>query len=174
MQEQEQLARFQDVVAALMDPEKGCPWDKEQTALSMCEYLIEECHELVDAIRSGKPGHACDEMGDLMFVLLLMARRFELSGQFSFGDALKMGADKMVRRHPHVFGDAEVQNSKDVIQLWEEVKKEEKKERKSVLDGIPRHVALSQAEKMQKKAAKVGFDWSDYNGNELLFLLGSR
>ena len=103
MNEQEQLLRFQNVIDQLIDPEKGCPWDKEQTALSMCEYLIEECHELVDAIRSNKPGHACDEMGDLLFVLLLMARRFELDGQFSLGDALKIGADKMVRRHPHVF-----------------------------------------------------------------------
>ena len=126
MNEQEQLLRFQNVIDQLIDPEKGCPWDKEQTALSMCEYLIEECHELVDAIRSNKPGHACDEMGDLLFVLLLMARRFELAGQFSLGDALKIGADKMVRRHPHVFSGESCDSMDDLMKNWAAIKKAEK------------------------------------------------
>ena len=126
MNEQEQLLRFQNVIDQLIDPEKGCPWDKEQTALSMCEYLIEECHELVDAIRSNKPGHACDEMGDLLFVLLLMARRFELAGQFSLGDALKIGADKMVRRHPHVFNGTACDSMDDLMKNWAAIKKAEK------------------------------------------------
>ena len=141
MNEQEQLSRFQEVVNKLIDPEQGCPWDKEQTALSMCEYLIEECHELVDAIRSGKPGHACDEMGDLLFVLLLMARRFELDGQFSLGDTLKMGADKMVRRHPHVFADGSCSSIDDLMKNWAAIKKAEKEadasEPKGVLSSVP-------------------------------------
>ena len=130
MNEQEQLLRFQNVVNELIDPERGCPWDKEQTPVSMCEYLIEECHELVDAIRSGKPGHACDEMGDLLFVVLLMARRFELAGQFSLGDALKMGADKMTRRHPHVFGEKHCESMDDLMKNWAAIKKGGKRSRR--------------------------------------------
>ena len=119
----EGAARLLEVMDTLREK---CPWDKEQTALSMCEYLIEECHELVDAIRSNKPGHACDEMGDLLFVLLLMARRFELAGQFSLGDALKIGADKMVRRHPHVFSGESCDSMDDLMKNWAAIKKAEK------------------------------------------------
>ncbi len=166
MQEQEQLVRFQNVIDQLIDPDKGCPWDKEQTALSMCEYLIEECHELVDAIRSGKPGHACDEMGDLMFVLLLMARRFELSGQFSFGDALKMGADKMVRRHPHVFGEGGCASVDEMMKNWAAIKKAEKEaeagEAKGTLASVPTGMPpLTKAYRLHAKAAGVGFTWED-------------
>ena len=167
MNEQEQLLRFQNVIDQLIDPEKGCPWDKEQTPVSMCEYLIEECHELVDAIRSGKPGHACDEMGDLLFVLLLMARRFELSGQFSLGDALKMGADKMVRRHPHVFGDGHEDSPESVLVSWEQLKRREKGQNTVAdsMDSVARSLpSLWRAEKLQKKAAAAGFEWPDVQG----------
>jgi ATP diphosphatase len=166
MNEQEQLVRFQNVVNNLIDPQKGCPWDKEQTPLSMCEYLIEECHELVDAIRSGKPGHACDEMGDLLFVLLLMARRFELNGQFSLGDALKMGADKMMRRHPHVFGDTECENMDQLMKNWAAIKKAEKEadtsETKGVLSSVPSGLPpLTKAYRLHAKAAGAGFTWEE-------------
>jgi len=166
MHEQEQLARFQNVIDQLIDPEKGCPWDKEQTALSMCEYLIEECHELVDAIRSNKPGHACDEMGDLLFVLLLMARRFELAGQFSLGDALKIGADKMVRRHPHVFNGEACENMDDLMKNWAAIKKAEKEaeagEPKGTLSSVPAGLPpLTKAYRVHAKAASVGFTWDE-------------
>lgn len=166
MHEQEQLARFQNVIDQLIDPEKGCPWDKEQTALSMCEYLIEECHELVDAIRSNKPGHACDEMGDLLFVLLLMARRFELAGQFSLGDALKIGADKMVRRHPHVFNGGSCESMDDLMKNWAAIKKAEKKaeagESKGTLSSVPTGLPpLTKAYRVHAKAASVGFTWDE-------------
>ncbi len=166
MNEQEQLARFQNVINQLIDPEKGCPWDKEQTALSMCEYLIEECHELVDAIRSNKPGHACDEMGDLLFVLLLMARRFELAGQFSLGDALKIGADKMVRRHPHVFSNASCDSMDDLMKNWAAIKKAEKEaeagEAKGTLSSVPTGMPpLTKAYRLHAKAAGVGFTWDE-------------
>ena len=166
MNEQEQLLRFQNVIDQLIDPEKGCPWDKEQTALSMCEYLIEECHELVDAIRSNKPGHACDEMGDLLFVLLLMARRFELAGQFSLGDALKIGADKMVRRHPHVFSDTACDSMDDLMKNWAAIKKAEKEaeagELKGTLSSVPSGLPpLTKAYRVHAKAAGAGFTWDD-------------
>ena len=166
MNEQEQLLRFQNVIDQLIDPEKGCPWDKEQTALSMCEYLIEECHELVDAIRSNKPGHACDEMGDLLFVLLLMARRFELAGQFSLGDALKIGADKMVRRHPHVFSGSSCDSMDDLMKNWTAIKKAEKEaeagEPKGTLSSVPSGLPpLTKAYRVHAKAAGAGFTWDD-------------
>lgn len=166
MHEQEQLARFQNVIDQLIDPEKGCPWDKEQTALSMCEYLIEECHELVDAIRSNKPGHACDEMGDLLFVLLLMARRFELAGHFSLGDALKIGADKMVRRHPHVFNGGSCGSMDDLMKNWAAIKKAEKEaeagESKGTLSSVPTGLPpLTKAYRVHAKAASVGFTWDE-------------
>ena len=166
MNEQEQLLRFQNVVNQLIDPEKGCPWDKEQTPVSMCEYLIEECHELVDAIRSGKPGHACDELGDLLFVVLLMARRFELAGQFSLSDALKMGADKMIRRHPHVFGEQNCATMDDLMKNWAAIKKAEKEAEgesaggvlSSVPSGLP---PLTKAYRLHAKAAGAGFTWDE-------------
>ncbi|MGN1038933.1 MAG: nucleoside triphosphate pyrophosphohydrolase [Mailhella sp.] len=166
MNEQEQLRRFQNVINQLIDPENGCPWDKEQTQLSMCEYLIEECHELVDAIRSGKPGHACDEMGDLLFVLLLMAKRYELDGQFSLGDALKMGADKMIRRHPHVFSETSCESMSDLMKNWAAIKKAEKEAEgetargtlSSVPSGLP---PLTKAYRLHAKAAGAGFTWDD-------------
>lgn len=166
MKEQEQLARFIDVVNQLIDPEKGCPWDKEQTELSMCEYLIEECHELVDAIRSHKPGHACDEMGDLLFVLLLIARRYELAGQFSLGDALKMGADKMVRRHPHVFGNTPCNGMDDLMKNWAAIKKAEKEKEQGTAQGTLSSVPtglppLTKAYRLHAKAAGIGFTWED-------------
>ena len=166
MNEQEQLLRFQNVIDQLIDPEKGCPWDKEQTALSMCEYLIEECHELVDAIRSNKPGHACDEMGDLLFVLLLMARRFELAGQFSLGDALKIGADKMVRRHPHVFSGSSCDSMDDLMKNWAAIKTAEKEaeagEPKGTLSSVPSGLPpLTKAYRVHAKAAGAGFTWDD-------------
>ncbi len=166
MKEQEQLTRFINVINQLIDPEKGCPWDKEQTELSMCEYLIEECHELVDAIRSHKPGQACDEMGDILFVLLLIARRYELSGQFSLGDALEMGADKMVRRHPHVFGNTPCKSMDDLMKNWAIIKKAEKEKEQSTTQGILSSVPtglppLTKAYRLHAKAASIGFTWED-------------
>ena len=166
MNEQEQLLRFQNVINQLIDPEKGCPWDKEQTPVSMCEYLIEECHELVDAIRSGKPGHACDEMGDLLFVLLLMARSFERAGQCSLGDALKRGADKMVRRHPHVFGENHCESMDELMKNWAAIKKAEKEaesaESKGTLSSVPSGLPpLTKAYRLHAKAAGAGFTWDD-------------
>ena len=132
----------------------------------MCEYLIEECHELVDAIRSNKPGHACDEMGDLLFVLLLMARRFELDGQFSLGDALKIGADKMVRRHPHVFSGEACDSMDDLMKNWAAIKKAEKEadagEPKGTLSSVPTGLPpLTKAYRVHAKAASAGFTWDD-------------
>ncbi len=165
MNEDTQLKRFQEIIDALTDPETGCPWDRVQTPLSMCEYLIEESHELAAAVRAGKPGHACDEMGDLLFVLLLMARLYERSGSFSLGDALKTGADKMVRRHPHVFGDKQCAGVDDMMKNWAEIKKQEKAasaEGKGVMDSLPDDLPpLTKAYRLHAKAATAGFTWDE-------------
>ena len=154
-----EIDQLDQVMKKLRSPE-GCPWDREQTHKSLNECLLGEVAEYMDAAEDGDDHAMREELGDLLMQIVLNAAIAEERGAFTLKDVAADVTEKMIRRHPHVFGDAEVQNSKDVIKLWEEVKKEEKKERKSVLDGIPRHVALSQAEKMQKKAAKLGFDWS--------------
>ncbi len=163
--EQEQLSRFQSVIDSLIDPEKGCPWDRGQTPLSLCEYLIEECHELVASIRAGEPGHACDEMGDMLFVLLLMARLSERSGGFSLGDALKMGADKMVRRHPHVFAEQECGSIDQLMKNWSAIKKQEQAagtDPKSLLASVPGSLPpLTKAYRLHAKAATAGFTWDE-------------
>ncbi len=165
MHETEQLTRFQSVIDSLTDPETGCPWDREQTPVSLCEYLIEECYELVAAIRAGKPGHACDEMGDLLFVLLLMARIFERSGSFSLGDALKMGADKMIRRHPHVFKEETCGTMGELMRNWAALKKEEQSaagEPYGILSSVPSSLPpLTKAYRLHAKAASAGFTWDD-------------
>ena len=118
----------------------GCPWDREQTHKSLKKSLMEECAELMDAIEAEDDCGMREEMGDLLMNI----------------------AEKMIRRHPHVFGSEHVDSSSEVVGLWEKVKKEEKKDRNSVLDGIAYHCpALLQAEKIQKRVSKYGFDWSD-------------
>ncbi len=164
--DQQALKRMQDVVDKLLDPEKGCPWDREQTPLSLCEYMIEECHELVDAIRSGKPGHACDEMGDLLFLLLVTARRFADSGSFSLADALNAGAEKMTRRHPHVFGDAHFASQEEFTRVWADIKKAEKaaagEKEKGILSSVPSGLPpLTRAYRLHSKAAQAGFTWAE-------------
>ena len=164
--EQRALEHIQSVVDKLLDPEGGCPWDRAQTPVSLCEYIIEECHELVDAIRCGKPGHACDEMGDLLFLLIITARRFADAGSFSLADALNAGADKMTRRHPHVFGDAHFASQAEFARAWAEIKKAEKAEAgerdggllSSVPAGLP---PLTKAYRLHSKAAQAGFTWDE-------------
>lgn len=154
-----EIEQLDQVMKKLRSPE-GCPWDREQTHKSLNECLLGEVAEYMDAAEDGDDQAMREELGDLLMQIVLNAAIAEERGAFTLRDVAADVTEKMIRRHPHVFGDAEVETAKDVVKLWEEVKKEEKKERKSVLDGIPRHVALHQAERMQKKAAKLGFDWS--------------
>lgn len=140
----------------------GCPWDREQTHKSLKKSLMEECAELMDAIEAEDDCGMREEMGDLLMNIALQAVIAEERGAFTFHDVVHEIAEKMIRRHPHVFGSEHVDSSSEVLGLWERVKKEEKKDRKSVLDGIAYHCpALLQAEKIQKRVSKYGFDWSD-------------
>ncbi len=146
--------------------EKGCPWDREQTHSSLKKYLMEECAELMDAIDDNDSEGICEELGDLLMHIVFHSRIAEENKSFTFEDVARGVTEKMIRRHPHVFGEGKAENSGEVIEMWEIIKKQEKKDgnrvRKSLMDGIPRHLpALLRAHEMQKKAAKVGFDWNN-------------
>ncbi len=156
--------RVQEVIETLLSPEGGCPWDKEQTAHTMTEYLIEECFECVDAIRQDKPAHALDEMGDLLFNLCFVAHRYSEENQFDIGDVLNAAADKMIRRHPHVFADVKIENKEELMANWAEIKKQEKlkngEEVKGVYTSLVRNLPpLTKAYRTHAKAAQVGFTW---------------
>lgn len=139
----------------------GCPWDAEQSHESLKRYLIEECYEVVEAIDKGDDDLLREELGDLLLQPIFHASIAEERGVFTIDDILQTLADKLVRRHPHVFGDQEIRTSNEQIANWEKIKKAEKgQERKSALSGIPPHMpALMQAQKITEKAARVGFDW---------------
>jgi len=141
--------------------ENGCPWDKEQTHQSLKPYLIEEAYEVLEAIEKNAPAEMCEELGDLLFQIIFHARVAKENGRFNFADIIQRIAEKMVRRHPHVFGDAKVKNSQDVLVNWEKIKQKEKENNThSILEGVPRHLpSLLAAHRLQTKVARVGFDW---------------
>lgn len=147
------------VVETLRSPD-GCAWDRAQSPDTLAEDLLEEAAEVVDAIRAGPPGAVRDELGDLLFLVLLIARCHEEAGTFSVDDVARAARDKMIRRHPHVFGDA------DEAPDWERLKAAERGERpRSLLDGVPRALGpLMTAHEAATRAARVGFDWPDREG----------
>lgn len=157
------MDRFIEIIAKLRSPE-GCPWDKEQTHASLKPYLIEEAHEVLEAIDENDPQHLREELGDLLLQVLLHAQIADDAQQFNIEDVAKDIGEKMVRRHPHVFGNEIANDSEQVLKNWDEIKKHEKAQRgeneKSILGAIPRGLpALFENYKISKKVAKVGFDW---------------
>jgi len=154
--------RLVEIVRKLRDKENGCPWDKEQTHASLVPNFIEELYEVVEAIENEDSAHLSEELGDLMLHIVMQTQIASEEKYFSMKDVLKKINKKLIRRHPHIFGDANVLGATEVKQNWERIKMEEKKERKSVLEGIPKHLpALIKAQRLQEKAASVGFDWKD-------------
>ncbi len=154
-------------LVACLRSENGCPWDRKQTPRSLAVYLIEEIYELVDAIESDDPEAVCEELGDVLFQLVFVARLYEETGHFRMTDAVRKIADKMIRRHPHVFGETEVDGAEDVRRRWGEIKKAEKgaSARRSVIDSVPTGLpALMRAYRMSERAAGAGFDWEDMAG----------
>jgi MazG family protein len=156
----------------------GCPWDQEQTHESLKPMLIEEAHEVLEALDSGDPNQLCEELGDLLFQVVFHSRIAQERGEFNADEVCRKVYEKMVRRHPHVFGDASFEDSRELLRNWEDIKSAEKKaagangrNRESLLDGIPEKLpALYTTYQITAKASRVGFDWPDIEGIRDKFL----
>ncbi len=163
------LDRLLEIMARLRDPERGCPWDREQDFSTIAPYTIEEAYEVADAIARGDMAALKDELGDLLFQVVFHARMAEEKGLFGFEDVAGAIAEKMERRHPHVFGAVQINSAAAQNRAWEEHKAAERRDRaqasgaaESVLDGVALALpALLRADKIQKRAARIGFDWPD-------------
>jgi tetrapyrrole methylase family protein/MazG family protein len=162
--ETKNIARLLKIMARLRGP-GGCPWDREQTHQSIRHNLIEECYEALDALDERKMDAFRDELGDLLLQVVFHAQMASEDGTFDFDDVAKSISDKLVHRHPHVFGNAQARNSAEVLQQWEAIKKSEKGATSIVhLEDLPKHLpALLKADKVQRKVARVGFDWKHVN-----------
>jgi nucleoside triphosphate diphosphatase len=159
-----ELSRLLDIMAALRDPDHGCPWDKEQNFATIAPYTIEEAYEVADAIGRADFGDLQGELGDLLFQVVYHARMAEEADRFDFAKVTRAIADKMIRRHPHVFGDAETRDAAEQTEAWEAQKTVERAARAETgaLAGVPVGLpALLRAAKLTARAARVGFDWPD-------------
>ena len=156
------LARLLEVVARLRG-EDGCPWDREQTLDSLKAGLLEECHEVLEALDTDDPAHHREELGDVLLQVAMQCRLREEEGAFTFDDVAHDITDKLIRRHPHVFGETKVADTGEVLKNWETIKTTEKGgARESIMDGLPKHLpALHKAQRVQGRAARVGFDWTN-------------
>lgn len=154
-----ELERLVDIVATLRS-ENGCQWDREQTHKSLRPNMIEEAYEAVDAIDDGDVANLREELGDVLLQVVLHSQIAKDDNEFDIEDVAKELSDKLIHRHPHVFGDTKVSSTKDILDNWDKLKKEEKTYRKSVLDGVSKsQSALMSAQKISKKVVKVGFEW---------------
>ena len=164
MDSETEMRRLLNIMAALRDPRTGCPWDREQDFASIAPYTIEEAYEVADAIARDDRAGLRDELGDLLFQVAYHARMAEEAGDFTFADVARGIADKMVRRHPHVFGEAAVRDAAEQSAAWEAQKAAERARRAEdgTLAGVPLTLAaLNRAAKLTSRAALVGFDWPD-------------
>jgi len=170
------IDRLVEIMRILRSPQ-GCPWDHKQTLQTLKEHLVEESHEVLDAIDSGDRAKLCDELGDLLLQVVFQAQVCSEEGAFAFDDVATAISDKLIRRHPHVFGDVHVSGADEVLKNWEQIKKDEKgappspgssgaaSKPRPTLDGIPKSLpALHKAHLVQKRVARVGFDWENVNG----------
>ena len=154
-----ELERLVDIVATLRS-ENGCQWDREQTHKSLRPNMIEEAYEAVDAIDDGDVANLREELGDVLLQVVLHSQIAKDDNEFDIEDVAKELSDKLIHRHPHVFGDTKVSSTKDILDNWDKLKKEEKTYRKSVLDGVSKsQSALMSAQKISKKVVKVGLEW---------------
>ncbi len=162
------FVRLVELMERLRAPD-GCPWDREQTLESLRRYVIEEAHEVVDAIDGGDKNELRSELGDLLFQVVFQAEVARSQGDFGPDDVIKAIVDKLVRRHPHVFGDegeAPVANSTEVLERWEKIKARERGDKQGLLDSVPRAMpALVRAQRVGEKVERVGFDWPDTAGS---------
>jgi tetrapyrrole methylase family protein/MazG family protein len=164
MRSQDTDQRFGELlsVMARLRGEGGCPWDREQTPESLRPFLIEEAYEVLEALDDGDPARLREELGDLLFQVVFHARIAEERGDFAMRDVLTALVEKMVRRHPHVFGDRQVGSATEALAQWEAIKQAEGGRRRSALHGIPRSLpGLLRAQRVQHRASRVGFDWQE-------------
>jgi len=164
---QSQRYSWDDLVEIMARLRDGCPWDREQTHRTLVPYLIEETYEVVEAIEAQDQSALCDELGDLLLQIVFHAQLGAEIGTFTVADVIDALANKMVRRHPHVFGDAVIEDVDSQWRSWEKLKAQEAtgQKRKSRLEGIPKHLgALQRGQRMQEKASRVGFDWPNVGG----------
>ena len=155
----ESLAKLRQVIAQLLAP-GGCPWDRKQTPDTLCDYVIEEAHELVEAIRAGDVPAAMEELGDVAFLLCFVAALYEEKGSFTLGDSLDAITAKMIRRHPHVFEGLQVDNQEQLLKNWERIKRAEKGGKEGIFESLPKGLpALLKAYRLNAKAARHHFTW---------------
>ena len=162
----EEFHRLVEVVATLRSP-GGCPWDRQQDHDSLKHYLLEEVYEVLEAVGTGVDDRLCSELGDLLLMVVMYAQIAAEQDRFDIGKVIAHITDKLIYRHPHVFGDVEVADSDEVVRNWEQLKRHEADTgpRQSVVDGIPKSLpALQQAQELQEKVAGVGFDWDSIEG----------
>lgn len=153
------LYRLVHIVDRLLGP-GGCPWDQEQTHDSLKKYLLEEAYEVLDAIDSGSSDKLKEELGDLLLQPIMHAQMQKRDGGWDIDEVADAISDKLVRRHPHVFGDTTVHDADEVLRNWDQIKKSEGKEEQSILAGVPKGMAsLLRAHEISKRAARVGFEW---------------
>ena len=160
--EKADISSLEGLMERLRAPD-GCPWDKEQTMQSLTPFIIEEAYEVISAIDSGDMEHIKEELGDLLFQVIFVSRLASEQGKFTLADVIDGSREKMVNRHPHVFGESRAETSEEVLKQWAEIKKAEKKGKdkaEGYLSGVPEVLpALLRAHKISQKASKVGFDW---------------
>jgi len=159
------IDRLVAIMQILRSP-NGCPWDLKQTLSTLKEHLIEESHEVLDAIDSGDRNKLKDELGDLLLQVVFQAQLCREEGAFTFDDVAATITEKLIRRHPHVFGTVQVSGADEVLKNWEAIKKTERKDSpRATLEGVPKSLpALHKAQLVQKRAARVGFDWENVQG----------
>jgi len=169
MQSMQQLL---EIMQALRDPDSGCPWDLQQNFQSLIPYTIEEAYEVADAIEQNKLADIKNELGDLLFQIVFYSQLAQEQQAFNFNDVAQAISEKLIRRHPHVFADAQVENAEHQTEVWEKLKQQEREAKAakqssqlSCLDDVSRTLpSLMRAEKLQKRAAREGFDWPDIKG----------
>jgi len=160
----DEFATLVDIIARLRAPD-GCPWDRKQTHLSLRENLLAECYEVLETLDESDSGRLCDELGDLLMQIVLHAQLATEAGEFELGDVIRSINAKLIRRHPHIFGSEKVKDAEEVALNWEVLKQEEREADTSMLESVPKQMpALGYGLEIQRRVARVGFDWEDIDG----------
>ena len=160
----DEFADLVNIIAKLRGPD-GCPWDKKQTHLSLREFLLQESYEVLEALDEEDGKKLCQELGDLLLQIILHARIASENREFELADVLHNINAKLIRRHPHIFGDSKVTSAEEVSHNWEEIKKAERSSSSSILEGVPRQMpGLAYSQEIQRRAAQAGFDWENIEG----------